>query len=237
MMLRLAALLMTAGVFCCRPAGALAVDVPTIEDFDSDVANWADSTGLALLTHVANGGPDGSGYASTNFVFDGAGGGPGGNSVVLFRAQEEFNSSGNAFVGNWVADQINRMSAYVRHSAPVPLTYFARFSGPGNFPGGTAVRFAPVFPNVWTELDFNITPSSPQFVTFEGSNFHAVFSNLGHIQLGVSIPASLANDPTAYAFGLDQVVAVPEPTSGWLLASLALVCSMVRRRRSRAQTR
>jgi len=217
------------GVVFLGVTAACAVDVPTVENFNADVANWADNSGVALLAHVASGGPDGSGYAATDFAFD-IGGGAGGDSVVLFRGQDEFNSSGNAFVGDWVADGITTLTAAVRHNAPEPLTYFARFSSPGNFPGATAIEFAPVPPNVWTDLDFAISPASPQLVTFEGSDFDTVFSDLGHIQIGVSIPESLADDTTVYTFGLDHVVAVPEPAPVLLLAMAALVVN----RRSRS---
>jgi hypothetical protein len=209
---------------------AQAVDIPTIEDFNVDVANWADSSGLALLTHVAGGGPDGSGYASTQYAFN-SGGGAGGTSAVLIRGQDEFNSSGNAFVGDWVADKITKLTVDVRHNAPLPLNYFGRFSAPGNFPGATAVQFVPVLPNVWTTLTFDLSPTNPQFVTFEGSSFGGVFSNIGHVQLGVSIPAALANDSTGYVFDLDNVVATPEPTA-LCLAAFALGAAVLPRRRS-----
>lgn len=208
----------------------LAVSVPTSENFTIDVANWADSSGLAPLSHVSGGGPDGSAYATTTFTFN-TGGGAGGTSAVLFRAQDEFNSSGHAFEGNWISDKITKLTAQVRHNAPQPLNYFSRFSGPGNFPGGTAIQFAPVLPNVWTTLTFNISPASPQFVTFEGMNFGSVFSDVGHIQLGVSIPAALAADTTAYTYDLDNVIVTPEPTA-MCLAALALGSAAMIRRRS-----
>jgi hypothetical protein len=207
----------------------LAVSVPTSEKFTIDAANWADSSGLAPLSHMSNGGPDGSAYATTTFTFN-SGGGAGGTSAVLFRAQDEFNSSGHAFEGNWISDKITKLTAQVRHNAPQPLNYFSRFSGPDNFPGGTAIQFAPVLPNVWTTLTFNISPTSPQFVTFEGMNFSSVFSDVGHIQLGVSIPAALAADMTAYKYDLDNVIATPEPTAV-CLAALALGWVAIIRRR------
>jgi hypothetical protein len=212
-----------------------AVTVPFTEHFADDVSNWADPTGLALLTYVSSGGPDDSSYASTDFAFDGAGGGEAGSSVVLFRGQDEFASSDDAFFGNWIADGVGRMTAQVRHNAPLPLNFFVRFSGPGNFPGAVAVQFVPVFPNTWTTLDFDMSHGNPHFVTFEGSNYGAVFSNVGHLQIGVSIPAALAEDTTAYTFGLDQVsvLEVPEP-SAWLLAlGAAAGISAWRRRRAR----
>jgi len=216
------------GLLAAGPARAVAI--PTIEDFNTDVANWGDASDAALLTHVASGGPDGSGYASTQLAFAGLSGGAGGESVVLFRAEDEFISSGNAFVGNWLADGITRITAQVRHDAPVPLNYFGRFARPANFPAAGAVQFAPVPPGQWTTLEFDLRITSPQIVTFEGSNYGTVFSNIGHVQFGVEIPMALANEATAYTFDLDQVVATPEP-SALVAATGALLVSLLSRRR------
>ncbi len=191
---------------------AQAAVAPFTEDFSITASSWADNSGLNLLTHVPAGGADGGAYASADKALTGLGG----QSVVLFRAQDEFNSSNHAFEGNWVTQGIGRFSAFVRHNAPLPLSYFARFSGPGNFPGGTAVKFAPVLPNTWTQLNFDIRANNPEFVTFEGTSFGAVFSNVGHIQLGVSGPAALAGDPSVFSFDIDKatiVMVVPEPTT------------------------
>ena len=59
----------------------------------------------------------------------------------------------------------------------------------------------------------------------------AVFSNIGHIQLGVGIPAALANDMTAYKYDIDNAIATPEP-SAICLAVLAIGVVATRRRRS-----
>ena len=147
---------------------------------------------------------------------------------MLFRAQDEFNSSGHALEGNWVAQNVGQFSTYVRHNAPQPLSFFTRFSGPGNFPGGTAVKFAPVLPNTWTQLTFDIRADNPEFVTFEGSSFNTVFSNVGHVQVGVSVPAPLNANSTAFAFDIDKVSiapAVPEPATfaAVFIAGMALV--------------
>lgn len=202
--------------------------VPFLEDFTSGVANWADMSGGNVLSHVAAGGPDGGAYASTRQslvnLTD--------QNVALFRAQDEFNSSAHAFEGNWLTQQIGQFSTYVRHNAPLPLNFFTRFSGPGNFPGGAAVKFAPVLPNTWTLLNFAINPSNPEFVSFEGSNFNAVFSNVGHIQVGVTVPAALGSNPALFTFDIDKaaIVAVPEPSS--CIAGILAVTAwcLVRRR-------
>jgi hypothetical protein len=171
---------------------------------------------------------------ATEYAFA-TGGGAGGTSAVLFRANDEFNASGGALVGNWDAFDVRELSADVWHNAPLPLSFFARASGPLNFPGAVAVAFAPVPPNQWTTIHFDVSPNSPQIVSFEGANYAAVFSNVGHVSLGVNIPAALASDPTLYSFGLDNVsIAVPEPAPFALVAlgsvsAFALVARLGRR--------
>lgn len=187
-----------------------AATVPFTEDFTADNANWKDASS-AGLTYVNSGGPDGSSYVSSSFSFE--------NSVeadtpVLFRGQDDFGSSGGAFEGNWVTDVVRKLSAQVRHNAPVPLTHFVRLSGPFNFPGAVAVQFGIVLPNQWTEIEFDLSPSSPQFVSFEGNDWATVISNVGHVQLGVSVPAALEGNPATYTFDIDKVaIATPEPTT------------------------
>jgi hypothetical protein len=209
---------------------AKAAVVPVTEDFTANVANWADSTAMNLLNHVTSGGPDGGAYASMSRSLMGLGG----TSSVLFRAQDELNSSSHAFEGNWLTDGVGRFSALVRHNAPQPLSYFTRFSSPANFPGGTAVKFAPVPPNTWAQLTFDIRADNPEFVTFEGSNFNTVFSNIGHVQLGVSVPAALNDNTTAFTFDIDKasLAAIPEPATllGSVIASISIAGGLRRRR-------
>ena len=76
---------------------------------------------------------------------------------------------------------------------------------------------------MWTEVTFDVSPSSGQIVTFEGTSYNAVFSNIGHVQLGITIPAGFESNPISYTFDLDQVtIQTPEP-SALLLVGIALV--------------
>jgi hypothetical protein len=134
-----------------------------------------------------------------------------------------------------VAQNVGRFSAFVRHDAPQPLTYFARFSAAANFPGGTAVKFTPVPPRTWTQLGFDIRADNPEFVTFEGSNFNAVFANIGHVQLGVSVPAAFNTDLSVFTFDVDKAsiaAVVPEPAS--LSAAMVAAVAAIRWRRRAA---
>lgn len=206
---------------------ARATIVPFTEEFAANSSNWRDTGGVNPLAWTAAGGPDGSSYASGAFNFLSSA--PNATPAIL-RAHDSYNASGDAFVGNWIADDVDQFSVSVRHNAPTALTFFTRFASSVNFPGVAAVNFVPVAPNIWTTLVFPIAPGNPQFV-FEGpgSNFNSVFSGVGNIQIGVSVPASLAGADQAYAFDVDKASIAPEPATACLLFFGA--CMFMRRKR------
>ncbi len=212
---------------------ATATTVPFTENFSADTAQWLNFNGAAPLSFSATDGPDNSSYASGTFNFKDSIFGAQGPVVYRGTTSVLGQSSGGAFFGNWIADGAGKLTAQVRHNAPVPLTYFTRFAAPVNFPGATAVHFAPVLLNTWTEITVDISATNPQFVTFEGSDFATVFGNIGNLQIGVSIPQALAGVDQEISFDLDQVSisAVPEPGS-LVLATLAC-CGVLGLRRRR----
>lgn len=208
-------------------AGRAAAVTSFTEHFSTGDAMWGTSTGVIALDYIATGGPDGDGYVSDALDFSAQ---ADGDTLVLFRAQDEFGSSAAAFEGDWLTDGVTGLSAVVRHNGPSPISFFARLSSPANFPGATAVQFAPVLPNTWTELSFAISESNPAFVTFEGSDFATVFSNIGHVQIGAVAPTDLAGSTTPISFDLDQVgVVVPEPSSILLIIAGAVLVTVRRR--------
>lgn len=196
---------------------AVAADPPFTEDFAQGSANWADAAGAFNLDYVATGGPDGNGYVSDGIHFQSA---MDGDSVAFFRAHAALGSSGGAFVGNWITDSVGRFSAQVRHDLPVPVNFFTRFASPFNFPGAIGIEFTPVLPHTWTEISFEIDAANPQFVSFEGSDFATVFSNVGNVQVGVNVPVGFGMTSTPYRVDLDvaSISAVPEPGIGiWIV--------------------
>jgi len=205
------------------------VIVPFTENFSANNANWFDQTGMAPVDWIAGGGPGGGGdaYVSTSFDFATANAG---DPFALFRAQDEFNSSGGAFVGDWIAAGVTEFSMWVRHDAPVDIVFFTRFAGAANFPGANAIQFTPVAANTWTLITFAIAPDNPQFI-FEGpaSTFSSVFSAVGHIQVGINTPEGLAGGGTVI-FDLDAVSIIPAPAAPVLLLAGFLVASGRRRR-------
>jgi hypothetical protein len=205
---------------------------PFAEDFTAGTANWRFSTAIDL-TAVGSGGPDGSPYVSRTFSFSSLTN-PAATSTLIFRAHDEFNSSGVAYAGNWASLGVDEVSVYVRHSAPEPLVFNARFANPANFPGASYFS-APVPANVWTPITFDVTAGSAQLAdpTYEGTSYGFVMSNIGHMQFGVNIPQSLVGSTTAFTFDLDavRVNVVPEPATAGLIALVGGAMALVVRRR------
>jgi hypothetical protein len=198
-------------------AVAGAATVPFTEEFSADASSWRGNPNSAgsLDAWSASGGADGGGFVSESFNFVGSTFGAQG--PVIFRGPSS--ASGGAFTGNWIADAVHEVSVYVRHDAPVPITFFARFASPMGFPGAIAVDSSSVAAGEWTELTFLIDPASPQWVSFEGSDFATVFSSIGIVQIGAVIPEALAGVDQAVRFDLDRVSlrGVPEAAGLGLL--------------------
>lgn len=226
------ALILSAGL----SSVAFAVTPPASEQFTANASGWTvGSSGPALADWNAGSGPDGSGAISTqrSFVNDPV---STTNPPVLFSALS--GASGNALFGNWISAGVTQFSFDIRHNAPLNLTAFARFAGSNNFPGATAMGFTPVVPNTWTTITISISASSPNFVSFEGTNFATVFGasapngfqGIGRLQLGVFVPQGLAFTTPTYQFEIDNVRVIPAPASAGLLAVSALFGARRRRR-------
>jgi len=190
-----------AGLFCA-PAEGLATTVPFTEEFVVDSANWRNNDSVTPLGWSATGGPEGTSYALATFNFV--------NSAVnatpaIYRAHASFGSSGGAFVGNWISDvPVSGVRLFVRHNTGVPLTFFVRFAEPANFPGAVSVISTPVPSGQWTGISIPIP--DPNFV-FEqpGQGFADLFDNIGNLQIGVVVPASLAGINQPFTFDVDKV--------------------------------
>jgi hypothetical protein len=202
---------------------ALGVVVPFTEQFSSSGANWSSSPVFTPLNYPSSGGPDGSAFGSQNFSFANQ---AAFNQPILFRGQSNFNSSGNAFVGDWISAGVTTVSFDVRHNAAAPIDYFVRFA-PAFGAGVVGLFSAPVQPGVWTTLSFSVNSSNPQII-FEGTTF-ATFSSIARTQVGILVPQSLAGNQSSFSFDIDNFSVVPAPSAFALLVSGA--CLATRRRR------
>ena len=194
------------------------------EEFATSSENWL-SGPFAPLTYNASGGPDGSSYVSSVSPFNGFVDG-----ATAFRGHDDFNASGDAFVGNWLLNGWVRLSAWVRHDAPVPVEFFTRIATSANFPAVAVENGVSVDPNVWTFLEFDASPLSSE-ITIEGATYPAIFSGVGNIQIGLTTPAGFEGDTTPITLELDKVtVSTPEPTTAGLV-TLGLGVLAFRRKR------
>lgn len=200
---------------------AMAVINPFTETFSSSAANWSSSSSFTPLTYVGSGGPDGSAYASVDFSF--VNNLPG-DQPLVFRGQSNFGSSGNAFVGNWLAAGVTEFSFSVRQHATAPVSFFARFA-PAAGPGAVALFSAAATPGEWTTYTVSINPATP-FI-YEGTNFNAAFSNVARVQIGVLVDNVTAGQTVT--MDIDNVGIIPAP--GAALLPLAGLLAAGRRRR------
>ncbi len=198
-------LVLAAALLAAASSSAMALVNPFTEDFTAGASGWTTFNNAAPLTVSLTGGPDNSSFVSGAFNFSGQAAGA---TPVIIRGQE--GASGDAFAGDWITGGVTQLSVFVRHDAGVPLTFFARPSA-SPAPGAVAIAFAPVPSGVWTLLTFAISPDSPQFVSFENGDYNSIFSNIGRLQFGVSVPASLAGVDQNFTFDVDKVMIVPAP--------------------------
>ncbi len=216
---------------------AAAVTVPFTEEFSTDVAGWEDNENNPLAFNAA-GGPDGSSYATSTFNFFGfvepfPGAGP-----ILYRAQDEDNASGGAFIGDWIAAGVTQVSVFVRHSASQALNFGMRVANTVNFPAAFIDSAdGLVQPNVWTEVIFDTDPNNPLCTPESfgpGFTCAGALVNVAHLQFGTDAPAGLDLIDADILFDIDKVsliAAAPEPTTGLLaLGGLAGLAFAGRRR-------
>jgi hypothetical protein len=212
-------------------ASAQAFTYPYTENFTANNANWTNN-GSAFTTYVSSGGPDGSAFITTSFNFQNTT--PTSQDPVIFRAHSSTPAgpaSGSAFIGNWIAGGVKEFSAYVRHNADVPLTFFSRFSQ-SPFPGIIYEQPNLVQPNTWTHIQFAVNAQNP-YLSDEGTPYSGVFNNLARVQVGVAIDPTLVGQNRSITFDIDQAtIGVPEPST-MLMTGMASIALGFSRRRAR----
>lgn len=174
------------------------------ETFSASAANWRCSDTITPLTWMSGGGPGGAGdaYASfTNASFVGA---ADGGLRVMVRGHDSYNSSGDAFVGNWLTSGVAKFSIAVRHSIGTSVTFGVRFASAANFPGGVAETPVAVPPGEWATIVVPITSNNPGFVSFEGSSFTGVFANIGNVQVSVYVPPGYGGQAGPFVVDVDD---------------------------------
>ena len=172
------------------------------ETFDTGHSNWLDVAEM-LLDYNATGGNPGGYIADTPAMFDSGG--------TIFRGHDNFMSSGNAFVGDWVADGVTTLSFDVLHDSPVDMTFLARIATSSgfstNFPAFIAFNPVPVSAGSWSTVTLNVTNTSP-FLINEGAGVGATHATVFSNVLKIQILAEPVPEPTGLAGALGSLIAL-----------------------------
>ncbi|MBL8745401.1 MAG: hypothetical protein JNK58_03490 [Phycisphaerae bacterium] len=198
-------------------SSAHAAIIPFTETFDTNAANWTGPAGPATYD------PAGNIAAETNVNAASFG------VVIALRGQAANNASNGAFIGNWITEGVTALTFSVRHSAPIPMNFGARLVTPFNFPGAIGLDFAPVSPGQWTTVTIPISSAYPGWVSFEGSDFNTIFSNIGSVQLLYNVPDALAGTGTSIRVEADNIAIIPG--AGTLALLTPLLPIALRRKR------
>jgi len=199
---------------------------PFTETFESGTNGWLQGS-FSAPTYNATGALDGSAYISSSADLNSAG--PFG--LTVFRGQDDFDASGDAFVGNYLTSGINRVSFDFRQNSGQDLGIALRVASSNNFPAFAVELANPVASGEWVTLSFELDFSNP-LVTIEGAPTQAAFDQvmaaIGNLQVSVDRPDGL-DTPLVVDFDLDNVSITPAPGSLALLGLGGLAFNRRRR--------
>lgn len=195
------------------------------ETFETGDNGWLQGS-FSAPTYNASGAADGSAYITSTADLNSAG--PFG--LTIFRGQDDFDASGDAYVGDYLAGGIDRISFDFRHNAGQDLGIALRVATSNNFPAFAVELANPVASGEWVTLSFDLSFFNP-LLTIEGAPtpdaFNAIMQSVGNIQVSADRPDGLST-PLEVDFDLDNVSITPAPGS---LALLGLGGMAAARRR------
>jgi hypothetical protein len=206
-----------------------AIVVGQLDDFeDGTTSNWANggAPGAPPVVNVDTGGPLGAGDNFMQMTALG-GSGPGSFLTAFNRAQ---------WLGDYVGLGVIAIEVDLQNFSKVDLNIRLGFkTDPGiDAPGYLSTPFSLVAGSGWQHAIFLINAGS--LIPISGpADFNTFFSNgFGELRIINEAGASNLNgDPVAAQLGVDNIHAVPEPSSVSLLVAGVLAFGALRRRARR----
>jgi hypothetical protein len=196
-----------------------------LEDFSTGDANWRGDSLASTLEWSGSGAPGGDAFVTS--VFNLSGTTAGGFPATVIRAASSVGSSDGAYVGDWITAGVTGVCFWFRHDLAESIQLSLRVAPATNFPGGSAYGEV-VAANEWTQVHFDLSPSSSQWVSFSGTSWAAVMQSIANIQIGFLVPESLAGQDVVGRFDMTDFSIVPAPAA---FAFLALGGAFAARRR------
>jgi len=199
------------------------------ESFTANSANWRNSNGSADLAWFATGGPTDGTFARSTFNLSATT--VGGFPPTVIRAASSYGSSSGAYVGNWITAGVTGVNFMFRHNLTEAVSVTGRFATPINTPGASTVSTITVLANTWTRISFDLREGSSDIISLGGGTYAAIFSNIGNMQFGFTVPASLAGQNVNGNFDITDFNIVPVPSAVALMGIAGCLGAASRRRR------
>ncbi len=219
-----------ASVALCSSVGVAGPVSVFTEDFESGANGWLAGT-FTAPTVFASGALDGSGYIRTSADLNSAGV----FGLAVLRGEDNFDASGDAFVGDYLAGGITTIAFDVRHDAGIDLNIALRVATSNNTPGFAVEQAGLIGSGEWVRLEYELSPLNPLW-TPEGGGpgfdpiafFESVMTSVGNIQVSVDRPDGLVT-PFVVNFDFDNIAITPTP-GGISLFGLGGLVAFRRRR-------
>jgi hypothetical protein len=205
---------------------AEAISLGLFHDFqDGTTMGWQNGPFAIPVTNISTGGPAGAGDRYIQLTADGSG--PGGR-LVAFNFTE--------WIGNYIAAGVNAISISLINQSAVDLNIRFAFQSEIVQGGPGYLSQAMVLPvgSGWQSFTISIAPENMTAVN-NPTDYNTFFSNVAWTRIiNAAGTSNLNGDFVTGQLGIDNILAVPEPTTTALLAGafLALGFRYVRGKRA-----
>ncbi|MBA2433251.1 MAG: hypothetical protein H0V56_14250 [Chthoniobacterales bacterium] len=217
-----------AALVIAAPA-ANAIGLGQIDDFQNGTTmGWGNPANTT--SWVASGGPAGASDSFMRLTATG-GGGPGSRLTVQNFSQ---------WIGNYISQGVTAIQVDLRNEGNTDLSIRLAFKQEAQFSSNGYLSQAVLLPvgSGWQTFSFSLAPEN--MIAIGGPLPYATFFSTGGFEEMRFIhhvgATNLAGDPVVGIIGIDNILAVPEPTTTALLAGafLALGVRYVRGKRAAA---
>ncbi len=205
------------------PLTASAIFLDQIDDFtEGTTNNWTiGNPGSPFAPiNVPSGGPFDTGESPDAFLELSSSGVSGsGGKLTTFNTSQ--------WTGDYIGSGVTGISAYFNNTGSNPVTMRLGFGGAGAI-FGTQHGFTLTPGSGWQEVTFSLSASDLTLISGSGS-FEQTFADIAEIRILSSVNPAFSGDQIAATVGVDNIAAIPEPSSIFLLLAGTAGLALARR--------